>query len=83
MKKGMAYAIFAALLVVGMALGYGGARLLGPSVAGEVHNAQLQVGDEAPDFKLMDHTGRTVRLSDFRGESNIVIAFYPLAWTPV
>ncbi|MFF9361048.1 peroxiredoxin [Streptomyces griseoluteus] len=43
----------------------------------------LQVGDEAPDFELKDNHGRTVRLSDFRGEKNVVLLFYPFAFTGV
>jgi peroxiredoxin len=27
--------------------------------------------------------GKKVKLSDFRGQNNVVLAFYPLAWTPV
>ena len=44
-----------------------------------------EVGDMAPDFELSSHLtpGKKVKLSDFRGKSNVVIAFYPLAWTPV
>lgn len=43
----------------------------------------LKAGDEAPDFELRSHKGGTIRLSDFRGRSNVVIAFHPLAFTPV
>ncbi|MGW4227206.1 peroxiredoxin [Streptomyces bauhiniae] len=43
----------------------------------------LQVGYEAPDFELKDNHGRTVRLSDFRGEKNVVLLFYPFAFTGV
>ncbi|MFJ3230032.1 peroxiredoxin [Streptomyces sp. NPDC086787] len=43
----------------------------------------IQVGDEAPDFELKDNHGRTVRLSDFRGERNVVLLFYPFAFTGV
>jgi len=43
----------------------------------------LEVGDTAPDFELKSHRGKTVRLSDFKGRKNVLIAFYPLAWTPV
>jgi peroxiredoxin len=43
----------------------------------------LTVGDEAPDFELRSHRGGTVKLSDFRGRRNVVIAFHPLAFTPV
>ena len=43
------------------------------------------VGDMAPDFELKSYLqkDKKVRLSDFRGRNNVVIAFYPLAWTPV
>ncbi len=27
--------------------------------------------------------GKKVKLSDFRGKNNVVLSFYPLAWTPV
>lgn len=43
----------------------------------------LKTGDEAPDFELLSHRGRTVRLSDFRGTRRVVLAFHPLAFTPV
>jgi len=43
----------------------------------------LQVGDIAPDFTLKSHDGRTISLSSYRGRANVVLAFFPLAWTPV
>ncbi len=43
----------------------------------------IQVGDKAPDFELKDNHGRTVRLSDYRGEKNVVLLFYPFAFTGV
>ena len=44
-----------------------------------------EVGETAPDFELPRHLekGKKVKLSDFRGKNNVVLAFYPLAWTPV
>jgi peroxiredoxin len=44
-----------------------------------------EVGDMAPDFELKSHLAKDkkVKLSDFRGNKNVVLAFYPLAWTPV
>ncbi|MEV5338976.1 peroxiredoxin [Streptomyces sp. NPDC052676] len=43
----------------------------------------IQVGDKAPDFELKDNHGRTVKLSDFRGDKNVVLLFYPFAFTGV
>ncbi|MFD3725410.1 peroxiredoxin [Streptomyces sp. NPDC058671] len=43
----------------------------------------IEVGTRAPDFELKDNHGRTVRLSDFRGEKNVVLLFYPFAFTGV
>lgn len=43
----------------------------------------IQVGDKAPDFELKDNHGATVRLSDFRGRKNVVVLFYPFAFTGV
>jgi peroxiredoxin Q/BCP len=41
----------------------------------------IEQGQEAPDFELPDQDGRTVKLSDFRGQS-VVVYFYPKASTP-
>jgi peroxiredoxin len=41
------------------------------------------VGQEAPDFELKDQHGTPVRLSGFRGSKNVVLVFYPLAFSGV
>ena len=41
----------------------------------------LKVGDMAPDFTLPDTAGNKVKLSDFRGKNNVVLAFFVLAFT--
>ena len=43
----------------------------------------VQVGTTAPDFELPGHHGAPVRLSSFRGSKHVVVAFHPLAFTPV
>jgi mycoredoxin-dependent peroxiredoxin len=43
----------------------------------------LEIGDEAPDFELPDQHGTPVKLSSFRGKKNVVLVFYPLAFSPV
>jgi len=41
----------------------------------------LNVGDPAPDFKLMGTDGKTYTLDQFKGKSAVVIAWYPRALT--
>jgi peroxiredoxin len=45
--------------------------------------ASLEVGQEAPDFKLRGPGGQPVTLSEFRGSRNVVLVFFPLAFSPV
>jgi peroxiredoxin len=52
---------------------------------------RLAVGDKAPDFTLpatgetagRNQKGKTVSLSDYRGNKNVVLVFFPAAFTPV
>ena len=41
----------------------------------------LKVGDAAPDFTLRATDGKTYKLSDFKGQKNVVLAIYVLAFT--
>ena len=41
----------------------------------------LKVGDMAPDFDLNSTSGKKIKLSDFRGSKNVVVAFFPAAFT--
>ena len=43
---------------------------------------KLEIGMMAPDFTLPTQLDKRVTLSDLRG-TNVVLAFYPLAWTPI
>jgi len=50
----------------------------------------IKVGVEAPDFELPSSEtgdngkpGKPIRLSDYRGKKNVVLAFYPLDFSPV
>ena len=41
----------------------------------------VKVGDMAPDFTLQGTDGKTHKLSDYRGKTNVVIAWFPRAFT--
>lgn len=43
----------------------------------------IEVGATAPDFVLKDQNNQEVRLADFRGRRNVLLVFYPLAFTGV
>jgi peroxiredoxin len=43
----------------------------------------IQVGTQAPGFELGSHQDDRVRLSEYRGKHNVLLAFFPMAWTPV
>jgi mycoredoxin-dependent peroxiredoxin len=44
---------------------------------------EIQVGDMAPDFTLPSTVGEKVTLSDYRGKKNVVLLFYPAAFSGV
>lgn len=41
----------------------------------------LEVGAQAPDFTLKDQNNQEVSLSSYRGVKNVLLVFYPLAFT--
>ena len=45
--------------------------------------SEIKVGDTAPDFTLKDQDQKDVKLGDYKGKKNVVLAFYPLDWSPV
>lgn len=42
-----------------------------------------QIGQPAPDFTLPSTAGQDITLSSFRGKQNVLVAFFPLAFTGV
>jgi len=36
---------------------------------------KVSINSKAPDFELQDYKGNTVRLSDFKGKSNVILIF--------
>jgi cytochrome oxidase Cu insertion factor (SCO1/SenC/PrrC family) len=46
-----------------------------------IAKTNLKVGEVAPDFTLLANDWKPVKLSDFRGKKNVILAFYVLAFT--
>ena len=46
-------------------------------------SAPLAVGDTAPEFTLKDQNGQDTSLAQYRGEKNVVIVFYPFAFSGI
>ena len=42
-----------------------------------------EVGTEAPDFTLKDQNNQEVTLSSFRGDRNVLVVFYPFAFSGI
>jgi len=63
--------------VLVLALAMTAAQQPQPAVA----KTHLKVGDAAPDFTMLNTERKPVKLSDFRGKKNVVLAFYVLAFT--
>ena len=49
--------------------------------AAQPSRTHLKVGDIAPDFDLPSTKGGRAKLSEFRGKSPVVLAFFPAAFT--
>ena len=46
-------------------------------------NAPPEAGQTAPDFRLKGPGGQPFTLSEYRGSKNVMLVFYPLAFSPV
>ena len=55
--------------------------LLAQQAQQAVATTHLKVGDAAPDFTLRGTDDKNYKLSDFKGQKNVVLAFYVLAFT--
>ena len=66
-----------------MLLASGAGALALQAQAPAVGKTQLKVGDAAPEFTKLRSTagGDPVSLSDFKGKSTVVLAFFPAAFT--
>ena len=60
------------------------AALGAPVFAQNAPHTNLKPGEMAPDFTIsarMNTSGKEIKLSDYRGKKNVVLAFFPAAFT--
>ena len=74
MRKPILSVLVTALLLVAASTAYAADQNSTPE-------PKIKVGDTAPDFNLRDQNGKEVKLSEFHGKKNVVLAFYVFAFT--
>lgn len=42
----------------------------------------LRIGDAAPDFSLPSTDRENIKLTDFKNKENVLLVFFPIAFTP-
>ena len=69
-RRGVATIIFVGVVILAFS-----------STAAVAASGGLTVGDQAPDFELRGSDGETHRLTNFRGDKVVVLAWFPKAFT--
>lgn len=67
--------------VLAVAMGSVGSALFGQQVQLAAQKTHLKEGDLAPDFTLPGTNNSTFKLSEHKGKQNVVLAFFPAAFT--
>lgn len=49
----------------------------------QLQQEAISVGEAAPDFTLKDQNGQDFRLADYKGKKNVVVVFYPFAFSGI
>jgi len=81
MKKKIAVLLLLLAVIALPALGQATPAQTKPATPPVAPKTHLKVGEAAPDFTLTDTEGKQVSLHDFKGNKNVVLAFYVLAFT--
>ena len=74
-------AIFSSVLVLTLIWAAGGLLRAQQAQQEAPPEPAIKVGDEAPDFTLLDQNRKPVSLHDFRGKKTVALAFYIFAFT--
>jgi peroxiredoxin len=73
--------LLAAALLLGLTPAFNMTSTPAQNQKPEVAKVSLKVGDVAPDFSLLSDQWKTIKLSDYRGKKNVMLAIYVLAFT--
>lgn len=80
-KHALGLALLLGLSTAAWAQQAGGAAPAAQAPRPPAIKTHLKVGDKAPDFTLPATDGKTYKLSDFKGQKNVVLAIFVLAFT--
>jgi cytochrome oxidase Cu insertion factor (SCO1/SenC/PrrC family) len=74
-------AVLALLTVAAFSQAQPAAQPAQPAAKPPAIKTHLKVGDKAPDFMLVGVDGKNVQLKKLKGKTNVVLAFYPKAFS--
>ena len=74
-------AVMALLTVAAFSQAQPAAQPAQPAAKPPAIKTHLKVGDKAPDFMLVGVDGKNVQLKKLKGKTNVVLAFYPKAFS--
>ena len=74
-------AVMALLTVAAFSQAQPAAQPAQPAAKPPAVKTHLKVGDKAPDFMLVGVDGKNVQLKKLKGKTNVVLAFYPKAFS--
>jgi len=81
MRKAAVSALLAWVLALAWQLPWPSPQLRADARKDAAPEPKIKVGDLAPDFTLKDQNRNDVALKNFRGQKNVVLAFYIFAFT--
>lgn len=69
------------LALLALSVGLASSALFAQQVQQSREHSHLKIGDTAPDFTLPGTNNTTFKLSEYKGKKNVVLAFFPAAFT--
>lgn len=77
------YSSISILVLLGICAALQGCAAFGQKEGADRAYPLPEVGGKAPEFWMKNQDQLRVSLSDFAGKKNLILVFFPLAFTPV